>query len=233
MVAVSKDLQKDFYEYFPRFLNVIIDLLRTKDTEQLEFTFTCLAYLFKFLWRYLVKNIKTVFDLLLPLLADTQPDYINTFAAESFAFVVRKVKDKASFLREVLHILEDNPNGVPGCGKLLFEVISGTPGQFHSCADQLLALYFNALNDESVNQDLTFKVLKEIVNNFVQHIHPQKCNTFWSVLLTVMDTSIEKTKHFEPVIGREKSLILIMRLLCIVIEYKNGRFVIDRSCTFS
>ncbi|KAG6800475.1 small subunit processome component 20 [Apis mellifera caucasica] len=87
VVAVSKDLQKDFYEYFPRCLIVIIDLLRTKDTEQIEYTFTSLAYLFKFLWRYLIQNIKTVFDLLLPLLADTQPTYVNNFAAESFAFV--------------------------------------------------------------------------------------------------------------------------------------------------
>ncbi|XP_076242844.1 small subunit processome component 20 homolog [Calliopsis andreniformis] len=227
VVAVSKDLQKDFYEYFPRFLNVIIELLQTKDTEQIEYTFTCLAYLFKFLWRYLVKNVKTVLDLLLPLLADTQPAFINSFAAESFAFVVRKVKGKESFLKIVLQLLEENPSGIPGCGKLLFEVISGTPGQFHSCAEQILSLYFNALHDESINQDLAFKVLKEIINCFLQHIHPQKCNTFWSVLLNFIDMSVEKTKHFQPLAGRGKSLILVLKLLCIVINYKNGRFVID------
>ncbi|XP_053970584.1 small subunit processome component 20 homolog [Hylaeus volcanicus] len=227
VVAVSKDLQKDFYEHFPRFLSVIVDLLQTKDTEQIEYTFMSLAYLFKFLWRYLVKNVKAVFNLLLPLLADTQPAYVNSFAAESFAFVVRKIKDKDSFLETLVLTLEENPSGVPGCGKLLFEVISGTPGQFHSCAEQMLSSYFGMLNNESVNQNLTFKVLKEIVNCITQNIHPQKCNVFWSVLLNVIDVSIEKTKKFQATAGREKSLILITQLLCIAINYKNGRLVVD------
>lgn len=80
----------------------MIDLLNTKDTEQLEWTFTCLAHLFKFLWRLLVKDINVVFNSLLPLLSDTKPDYINNFAAESFAFVARKVKDKNAFLGHLL-----------------------------------------------------------------------------------------------------------------------------------
>ncbi|XP_031840626.2 small subunit processome component 20 homolog [Nomia melanderi] len=227
VVAVSKDLQKDFYEYFPEFLSVITDLLHTKDTEQLEYTFTTLAYLFKFLWRYLVKHIDTILDLLLPLLADTQPAYVNNFAAESFAFVVRKVKDKDSFLKTVINILNKNPSGVPGCGKLLFNVIAGIPGQFHSCAEQLLLLYFSALNNDDINQDLMFKVLKEIVNCFVQNIHAQKCQIFWSVVLNVIDISIEKTKNFQPTAGREKSLILLMQLLNIVINHKNGRFILE------
>lgn len=77
-------------------------MLNTKDAEQLEFTFTCLAYLFKCLWRHLVKDINVVFTALLPLLSDTKPEYINNFAAESFAFVARKVKDKRGFLNLLL-----------------------------------------------------------------------------------------------------------------------------------
>ncbi|CAK9797535.1 Small subunit processome component 20 homolog [Anthophora quadrimaculata] len=227
VVAVSKDLQKDFYEYFPKFLKIIVDLLQTKDTEQIEYTFTSLAYLFKFLWRYLVKNIKTVLDLLLPLLADTQPAYINNFAAESFAFVARKIKDKDTFLKTILHILKNNPNGVPGCSKLLFEIVSGTPGMFHSCAEQMLSLYFNALNNEHLNQSIMFELLKEILNCVLQNIHPQKCQVFWSAFLNVTDISIEKTKHFQPADEREKSLVLMMQLLKIVITYKKGKFVTD------
>lgn len=77
-------------------------MLHTKDAEQLEWTFTCLAHLFKFLWRPLVKDINVVFTTLLPLLSDAKPDYINNFAAESFAFVTRKVKDKKAFLTLLL-----------------------------------------------------------------------------------------------------------------------------------
>lgn len=102
VVAVAKDLQREFYQYYPQLLEVLIDLLNTKDAEQLEWTFTCLAYLFKFLWRSLVKDINNVFNALLPLLSDNKPDYINSFAAESFAFVARKVRDRKAFLTLLL-----------------------------------------------------------------------------------------------------------------------------------
>ncbi|KMR04659.1 small subunit processome component 20-like protein [Lasius niger] len=227
VVAVARDLQKDFYEYFPTFLTEIIHLLQTKDTEQIEYTFTTLAYLFKFLWRYLIRNIKTVVALLLPLLSDTQPVYINRFAAESFAFVVRKIKDKDSFLKLVLHILEDNENGVPGCGKLLFEVVFGIAGQFHSCGEQMLLIYFNALQDQSVNQRLTYEVLKEIVTCILENVHPQKCDIMWSVILKMIDTFVESSKQSLKSSEREHALVLFLRLIHIIISYKNGKFLTD------
>lgn len=101
-VAVARDLRKEFYVYYKDFLEVLIDLLNTKDTEQLEWTFTCLAYMFKFLWRSLIKNVGTVFVKLVPLLSDSKPEYINNFAAESFAFVARKVKDRKAFLELIV-----------------------------------------------------------------------------------------------------------------------------------
>lgn len=108
VVALANDLRKDFYPYYSEFLAVLIDLLNTKDAEQLEWTFTCLAYLFKFLWRPLTKDVNVVFNNLLPLLSNTKPDYINNFAAESFAFVVRKVKDRQNFLNLILKSVKNN-----------------------------------------------------------------------------------------------------------------------------
>jgi len=99
-------LQQEFYEYFPEFLRLCIKLLRTKDAEQIEWSFTCLAYLFKFLWRLIVRDIKPVFECIVLLLGDDQPPYVNDFAAESFSFVARKVKDKKNFLKMVLKNLK-------------------------------------------------------------------------------------------------------------------------------
>lgn len=80
----------------------MIEILNTKDTDVLEWTFVCLAYLFKNLWRYLIKDINVVFISLLPLLSNKRPEYVNNFAAESFAFVARKVKDRPAFLALIL-----------------------------------------------------------------------------------------------------------------------------------
>lgn len=87
-------------------MRLCIKLLRTKDAEQIEWSFTCLAYLFKFLWRLIVRDIKPVFECIVHLLGDDQPPYVNDFAAECFSFVARKVKDKKNFLKMVLKNLK-------------------------------------------------------------------------------------------------------------------------------
>lgn len=110
VVALAKDLRKEFYPYYPQFLNTLIELLNSKDVEQLDWTFTCLAYLFKFLWRPLINDIVNVLKILLPLLSDSKPEYVNNFAAESFAFVVRKIRDKKAFLKLLLSAVKRNDN---------------------------------------------------------------------------------------------------------------------------
>ncbi|XP_043461043.1 small subunit processome component 20 homolog [Leptopilina heterotoma] len=226
IVAVSRDLQKEFCQHFPEFLTAIIDLLWTKDADQLEYTFTTLAYLFKFLWRYLIRNVDKIFNLLLPLLSESRPHYINNFAAESFSFVVRKVKDKENFLKLVLNALEETPNGVSGCGKLLFEVISSISGQFHSCAEELLTLYFESLENEELNQQLLYKVLIEIINN-MQAINYKKSDVLWTVILRIMDKFIEQHSTYKKSSEREDPLILILRLMFQLIHQRGGRIVKD------
>lgn len=224
---MARDLQNEFYEHFPEFLSAIIDLLHTKDVDQLEYTFTALAYLFKFLWRYLIRNVDKVFILLLPLLSDSRPHYINAFAAESFAFVVRKVKDKKVFLTLVLSALEQTQNGVLGCGKLLFEVISGISNQFHSSAEDLLPLYLESLQDVSLNQDLLYRVLTEIIKNILDTIHYQKCDVLWTSFFRVTHKFIENCSLFQKSQGREDPMILILRLMFNPVADKGGRMVKD------
>ncbi|XP_012255555.2 small subunit processome component 20 homolog [Athalia rosae] len=233
VVAAARDLQKEFYEYFPQFLSVLIELLSTNDAEQLEYTFTALAYLFKFLWRYLIRNVDKVFKLLLPLLAESKPTYINNFAAESFSYVVRKVKDKNVFLKLVLKALAKQPDGVSGCGKLLFQVIQGTPGQFHSCAEQMLLLYFESLQDQMIDQQLLFNVLQQIIDCFVNSIDPQKSEIFWNVTLRLMEQFVKVQRntdanvvHLSPARSKD-ALCLLNNLLLEVVNHRDGRMLVD------
>lgn len=108
LVSLAKDLRDDFYPYFPRFLDVLIRLLKTKDAERLEWTLICLAFLFKVLKPYLKKDIAVVLKRIIPLLSETQPQYINNFAAESFAFVARDIRDKKKFINLMVNYLQTN-----------------------------------------------------------------------------------------------------------------------------
>ena len=58
---MSRDLQSDFYPYFPRVFETIVNLLETQDTDILEWCFQSLSYLFKFLWRYMLKDLENVY----------------------------------------------------------------------------------------------------------------------------------------------------------------------------
>uniref|UniRef100_A0A6P7FQB3 Small subunit processome component 20 homolog n=1 Tax=Diabrotica virgifera virgifera TaxID=50390 RepID=A0A6P7FQB3_DIAVI len=224
IVALARDLQKEFHQYFPEVLETLINLMNTKNTEQLEWIFTCLAYLFKFLWRPLVKDINSVFNSLLPLLSDSKPEYINNFAAESFAFVARKVKDKKTFLNLLLKTVKSQPDGVPGCGKLLFQVICGVDGQFHSCAESILPFLLDSLISEGPSQTILFEVLENFIANLVNNIKPQKGDLVWSTYITTLKSLIEKysSNPNETVINNTN---YVLKLIGHTVEYKSAKFV--------
>ena len=54
------------------------------------------------------KDIAIVLKRIIPLLSESQPQYINNFAAESFAFVARDIRDKKKFVSLVLNYLQQN-----------------------------------------------------------------------------------------------------------------------------
>ncbi|EFA12725.1 small subunit processome component 20 homolog [Tribolium castaneum] len=223
VVAVAKDLRKDFYQYYKPVLEVLISLLNTKNTEQLEWTFTCLAYILKFVWRPLLKDITTVFDTFLPLLSNSQPDYIHNFAASSFAFIARKVKDWPTFLSHVLKSVKNRKDGVDGCGKLFFEVVSGVAGQFHSCAETILPLFLESLSNAKFPQNILFEILEKVVENIVENIHPQKGQLWWDCLIGRLDSLLNNPEK------SAKEIELVLRLLGQSIEYRNGKFLQNNS----
>lgn len=61
VVQLARDLQTDFYPHFSDFFILITSLLDTKDTELLEWAFTCLSYLYKYLWRLMVKDMSNIY----------------------------------------------------------------------------------------------------------------------------------------------------------------------------
>ena len=64
LVQLARDLQTDFYEYFHDFFDILVCLLgkNAQNPELLEQIFSALSYIFKFLWRYLVRDIKDVYQ---------------------------------------------------------------------------------------------------------------------------------------------------------------------------
>lgn len=185
IVAVSKDLQSDFYPKFSDFFKKLVSLLQVRDPEITEWTFTTLAYLYKSLWRLLIKDIENVYGLLVPLLASSQPEHVQQFATESFAFIVRKVSDHDRFVDLIFLKLRENPKDVQGVGQLLFQVVKGVKNQFHSSLEVFLPIYFKSLCNikDNVCDDPVYKAVNYCFLLMARHTSQLHCVRVWKLLL--------------------------------------------------
>jgi U3 small nucleolar RNA-associated protein 20 len=193
VVAFAKDFQsskeKEFIFYFhpkfPDFFNRLVDLLQTKDAQIIEWTFTALAFLYKYLWKELVKDIDNVYKLQLPLLASDKPEHVQLFASESFAFIGRKITDKPFFVNLVFSKLRANPQDSLGVGQLLFQVVKGVKNQFHSNLDLYLPLYLKAVSQlhGCVKEDPVFLAVEHCFLLMARHTTSMFSTQIWKLLL--------------------------------------------------
>ncbi|CAG9093810.1 unnamed protein product [Plutella xylostella] len=217
LVSLAKDLREDFYPHFPKFLDILIKLLDTKDSERLEWTLLCLAFLFKVLKPYLKKDIAVVLKRIIPLLSESKPQYINNFAAESFAFVARDIRDKKKFIHLILNYLQTHDDAILGCGHLLFEIIKGIPGKFHSCIDKFLPLLLQHLKENKEHQDVLFQVLTQTMQDCLQSISHKEYGVFWDNVMKFTEEILKEDD--EDCRGLE----YVLRLAGQVIEHQQGK----------
>ena len=88
----AHDLGVRFEDHFLKAVTLVASLAaKHTDVEVIEWSFTCLAWLFKYLSRLLVPNLRPVFEIMAPLLG-REPQKLHTtrFAAEAMSFLVRK-----------------------------------------------------------------------------------------------------------------------------------------------
>uniref|UniRef100_A0A3Q2XQB0 UTP20 small subunit processome component n=1 Tax=Hippocampus comes TaxID=109280 RepID=A0A3Q2XQB0_HIPCM len=186
VVRLARDLQTDFYPHFPDFFTLITAMLDTKDTEVLEWVFTCLSYLYKNLWRLMVKDMDNIYSLYSKLL-EHKKEHIRKFAAESFAFLMRKVPDLDALLSLVFSDLQQNPDKAEGAGQLLFEMCKGVRHMFHSCAATALPAALRKMGP-ATNQgaplpwDLVRDALDHTAQAAANHVDKEHFLVFWESL---------------------------------------------------
>ena len=112
-----------------------------------EWTFNCLAYLFKYLSRLLTTDLVPTYNLLSPLLGKTHQKYfVLRFTAESLSFLVRKCTGD-SLLRIVTKIITDvyevQKDEFYSSAVLLFaETMKSTGNTLHSRSGNILETIF-------------------------------------------------------------------------------------------
>ncbi|XP_070785368.1 small subunit processome component 20 homolog isoform X2 [Enoplosus armatus] len=186
VVQLARDLQTDFYPHFPEFFVLITSLLDTKDTEVLEWAFTCLSYLYKYLWRLMVKDMTNIYSLYSTLLAHKK-EHIRKFAAESFSFLMRKVPDLDALLSHVFSDLQQHPDKAEGAGQLLFEMCKGVRSMFHSCASNAFPVALRKLGaSTNPGVSLPWDTVRDALDHMAQaaanHVDTEHFLVLWESL---------------------------------------------------
>uniref|UniRef100_A0A2K5MGK5 UTP20 small subunit processome component n=1 Tax=Cercocebus atys TaxID=9531 RepID=A0A2K5MGK5_CERAT len=204
VVQLARDLQMDFYPHFPEFFLTITSILETQNTELLEWAFTSLSYLYKYLWRLMVKDMSNIYSMYSTLLAHKKL-HIRNFAAESFTFLMRKVSDKNALFNLMFLDLDKHPEKVEGVGQLLFEMCKGVRNMFHSCTGQAVKLILQKLGPVTETEIqlpwmLIGETLKNMVKSTVSYISKEHFGTFFECLqesLLDLHTKVTKTNCCE------------------------------------
>ncbi|KYO17523.1 small subunit processome component 20-like protein [Alligator mississippiensis] len=225
VVHLARDLQTDFYPHFPDFFLAITKLLDTQDTELLEWAFTSLSYLYKYLWRLMVKDISNIYSLYSTLLAHNKP-HIRNFAAESFTFLMRKVSDKNALFNLMFLDLREHPEKVEGVGQLLFEMCKGVRNMFHSCAEtaiKLIMLKLGPITEAEVKLPwiVVGEAFKYMVKSAAVYIYKEHFDVLFSCL---QDFVIELRKKITKTNSSESSsqFEMILQVYLILAEHGNG-----------
>ncbi|XP_023234617.1 small subunit processome component 20 homolog [Centruroides sculpturatus] len=233
VVALARDLQMDFYPFFPKIFSSVVKLLDTKSTEMIENVFVCLSYLFKFLWRYMVKDIENVFITYLPLLKDDQKEYIRNFAAESFAFLVRKVNDKEKFFIFMFHQLEENSKMVNGFAQLLFHVMKGVRKEFHSCMKPIFSILINCLgqgldNKEEIVWDEFLKIFTETLILMAKYTEQKNTVVIWNSFFEYIEKLLKYLSlNNERIEDVRNHLCRLISLFQTFICYRDGKLILS------
>jgi U3 small nucleolar RNA-associated protein 20 len=110
----AHDMDTRFEKHFARAVSTVASVAsKHSDPAVVEWSFTCLAWLFKYLSRLLTPDLRPVYDLMSIYMGkESQKPFIVRFAAESMSFLVRKAatlyeRDPQALDRIISHILED------------------------------------------------------------------------------------------------------------------------------
>ncbi|ROT37196.1 hypothetical protein SODALDRAFT_334274 [Sodiomyces alkalinus F11] len=98
LTAFAHDLGIRFEKHYAASLGLVAAIAaKPQDVEVIEWAFAALAFLFKYLSRLIVPNLRPTYDVLAPLLGKTRhPPYIARFAAEATSFLIKKAAAPAN-----------------------------------------------------------------------------------------------------------------------------------------
>ena len=224
------DLGQHFEKYFSQVVMLVTSVAATHEApEVIEWSFTCLTWIFKFLSRLLVPDLRPLLSILSRYLGKSrQKAFVTRFAAESVAFLLRKaaiiyskkrapLDDALSYLMGDLSKV-DNEHDLQtyhtGLMVLFSEVTKGVDGGIHSSGPDLLRCL---LDNVATSNDSNERGLQVLEGYLINVIHQSDAEGF-QPLLAVLEQYAMHVDSDTPAF----SLYVAIKLLFVVIGTRRG-----------
>ncbi|UKZ80911.1 hypothetical protein TrVFT333_008676 [Trichoderma virens FT-333] len=210
LTAFAHDLGIRFEKYFSQSLDLILAIAgRPQPVEVIEWTFGALAFLFKYLSKLLVPDLRPTYAVMAPLLGKAKhPPFIARFGAEAMSFLVRKaaapsLRETAlgsfvDYVRDDICKLVDDRQFMlykDGIMTMFAEAIKGTERTIHSTGSAIFIELMNAIPKEECTlaemttwTDLVCGVLTSV-------IHHTEAHTFREFEEAILDRCDAKMKE--------------------------------------
>ncbi|KAI1204247.1 armadillo-type protein [Annulohypoxylon truncatum] len=204
LTALAHDLGSRFEKHYPTALSLITGIAsRPQDAAVVEWTFGCLAFLFKYLSKLLVSDIRPTFDALAPLLGKSRnPPHIARFAAEALSFLVKKAAAPANREKAlpvlIEHVRKDLDTSrdsrqfglyYHGLMTMFAEAIKGQGHNLHTSGTEIIkSLIASVPSDECLSSDpVTWVDL--VCGVLVSTIHHTTAETFEPIPELIIETA--------------------------------------------
>ncbi|KAF2730764.1 HEAT repeat protein-like protein [Polyplosphaeria fusca] len=228
---LAHDLGQGFEIHFERTVKTVSHLAAThQEAEVIEWSFSCLAWLFKYLSRHLVSDLRPVFDLVAPLLGHAHQKYfVNAFAAQSMSFLVRKAaaayhRNEEPLRLIITHISESlkavqgnaaDQGFQQGLMALFMDSMQGVQRGLHSSADAVLQELLIQAYHEDYSSLSTSPLEAVITGTLTALIHASDADGFRSLVDTLL-------AHIQSSLANTRSIGLSARLLYTVCGVRKG-----------
>lgn len=207
LTAFAHDLGLKFERYYQRSLELLVAIAgKTHDVDVIEWTFGALAWLFKYLSRLLVPDLRPTYNMLAGLLGKTKhPVHINRFAAEAMSFLIKKAAApshrESALPRIVEHVKDDmkdlartlarkNKDAEEDAADYELEAAFKTK-QFEMYQQGVMTMFSEAMKSAGTTLHSTASVIFEALFNAVspEELEPGN-STFWTEVCCGVLTNI-------------------------------------------
>ena len=234
------DMGVRFERHFPRAVTLVGSIAAKHATiEAIEWSFTCLAWLFKYLSRLLVPNLRPLFQIMAPLLGrEPQKPHTVRFAAEAMSFLVRRAaisyEKDSNPLRNVIDavggVLAENWEDAGskasmaqykhGLMSLLINAMKGVERNMHSCGIHVFRCLLDRVMKEDTKEHLA---LQDVLNGItVALVHHSDAASLWPVL----ELLLEKVSHINSA-STNGSIMTLASLVYLVSTVRKGSRIGD------